>query len=118
MWLYVILAFVLVKTSFLGLGLVSVMVSLLALILLKLNIARPQPFVHMRAKRIYTSALWLHISVYVALVIKLFFIDSIEDVATFIAAHLVLHHLMAALIGATLLVLIIHSYFQFKALKH
>ncbi|WP_462158501.1 hypothetical protein [Pseudoalteromonas sp. GB56] len=116
MWLYVVFALILVKTSLLGLGLISIGLSLVALLAVNLNLIRVHPYITQRAKRIYKTALWLHISVYGLLVAKLIMIESLEDIPLFIAGHLLFHHLMAAVIGATLLVLVIRSYFGYKAL--
>lgn len=114
MWLYVILVVILIKTSLLGLGLVSIVLSAFGLLLLKLNVAKPTPFLQLRAKKMLRTALWLHLSVYALLILKLLLIDSYEDVPMFIASHLVLHHFMAALIGATLIVMLARSYFAYK----
>ncbi|MFY8273359.1 hypothetical protein AAEU32_04455 [Pseudoalteromonas sp. SSDWG2] len=117
MWLYVIFAVIVIKTSLLGLGIVSIMISCIALLVIKCRIINASAFVTSRARRIFRTALWLHVSVYVALVLKLILIDSVDDIPMFIASHLIVHHLMAAFIAATLIVMLIRGYFSSKSLN-
>ncbi|WP_105255508.1 hypothetical protein [Pseudoalteromonas sp. T1lg75] len=114
MWLYIILCLILVKTSLLGLGMLSIVLALLGLLLLRLGLGQPRPWAHRRAAKIFKLALGLHCLVYALLLVKLLLLESWEEVPMFIASHLVLHHMMAAFIGATLIFMLIRSYFTFK----
>ncbi|WP_105199242.1 hypothetical protein [Pseudoalteromonas sp. T1lg10] len=114
MWPYIILALILVKTSLLGLGGLSIVLALLGLLLLRLGLGKPEPWLRRRAAKILKLALGLHLLAYAMLLIKLFTLESWEDVPILIASHLVLHHMMAAFIGATLIFMLIRSYFIYK----
>jgi len=101
---------VVVKTSLLGLGGISLLLSCLALIALKVfsnHVAAP---LKQRIAQIFRTALFLHLSVYALLLIKLSLIDGWQDVPAFLLGHLVLHHAFSAFIGAIVLVMTIRIY--------
>ncbi|MCG7564774.1 hypothetical protein MHM95_00490 [Pseudoalteromonas sp. CnMc7-15] len=116
MWFYVILAVVLIKTSLLGLGVVSMAIALCAWLLLRLGVVAIHPSMKQGFRRLFKVALLLHLSVYVALILKLLLIDSFDDIPAFIVGHLLIHHLMSAVIGATVIFMLIRRYFYYKGL--
>ena len=68
-------------------------------------------------RNIFKIALVGHGSVYTILVVKIVFIDSLQAIPAFIAAHVLIHHLLSALTGAALCFMLIRLYFKDKASK-
>lgn len=94
-----ILVIALIKTSLLGLGIISISVAMLAILILKFAPLGIPEVSKKQFKRVYKIALFGHLSAYIGLIVKAFFIDGIEDIPTFIVSHLVLHHLLCAAIA-------------------
>ncbi|WP_259587907.1 hypothetical protein [Shewanella baltica] len=63
-------------------------------------------------RRLFITGAALHLLVYIGLITKLFLIDSLEDLPTFLISHLVFHHIISAAIAATLTFLAIRIYLQ------
>ncbi|MCF2856396.1 hypothetical protein L1286_02850 [Pseudoalteromonas sp. SMS1] len=112
-----IFAAILIKTSLLGLGLVSIMVCFCAMLILTFN--RPRIVSTIRAKflRLFKIALFGHISAYLGLLIKAYFIDGVEDIPAFIVGHFVLHHILCAIVAGTVTILTLRLYTQSKHLR-
>ena len=107
-----ILSGVLIKTSLLGLGWISIAIGLSGYLFcrwinFKLDIKLIGKF-----RRLFITAAALHLLVYIGLITKLFLIDSLEDLHTFLISHLVFHHIISAAIAATLTFLAIRIYLQ------
>ncbi len=101
---------VVAKTSLLGLGAMTLLLCVLALIAMKIlgkHLSRP---LQQRIAQIFRVGIYLHLSTYAMLLVKLLFIDGWEDVPAFLLGHLVLHHAFSAFIGAILIVLTIRIY--------
>ncbi|MCF6438209.1 hypothetical protein L1077_02020 [Pseudoalteromonas luteoviolacea] len=99
MLLAYILVIVLVKTSLLGLGAISILLAMLALLVIKYAPLKIEQQTKSQFNKIYLVVLFGHLSAYIGLLIKAFFIDGIEDIPTFIVSHLVLHHILCALVA-------------------
>jgi hypothetical protein len=98
------------KTSLLGLGAVTLLLCLVALLALRLfggNLS--QPLQH-RIGQIFRTGLYLHLATYTMLLFKLWFIEGWQDVPAFILGHLFLHHAVSALIATVLIVMTIRIY--------
>lgn len=121
----------LIKTSLLGLGGVSILLGLTGVIICALAtkvttntfthnnpnavaIMTHQRLLLARFKRFFLSAMGLHLATYFTLLLKLIFIDSAEDVAAFIVNHLVLHHVVCAVIGAVLTFMAVNLYLHYR----
>lgn len=107
-----ILSGVLIKTSLLGLGWISIAIGLSGYLFcrwinFKLDIKLIGKF-----RRLFITGAALHLLVYIGLITKLFLIDSLEDLPTFLISHLVSHHIFSAAIAATLTFLAIRIYLQ------
>lgn len=107
-----ILSGVLIKTSLLGLGWISIAIGLSGYLLCRwfnfnLDIKLIDKF-----RRLFITGAALHLLVYIGLITKLFLIDSLEDLPTFLISHLVFHHIISAAIAATLTFLAIRIYLQ------
>ncbi len=107
-----ILSAVLIKTSLLGLGWISITIGLSGYLFcrwfnIKLDIKLTDKF-----KRLFITGAALHLLVYIGLITKLFLIDSFEDLPTFLISHLVFHHAISAVIAAALTFLAIRIYLQ------
>lgn len=101
---------VVVKTSLLGLGLVTLGLCLLALLLLRLfgsNLT--QPLQH-RIGQLFRTGIYLHLAAYLLLLLKLLLIDGWQDVPAFIMSHLLMHHASSALIATILILMTMRIY--------
>ncbi|WP_306518127.1 hypothetical protein [Rheinheimera sp.] len=101
---------VVVKTSLLGLGLVTLGLCVIALVLLRLfgtNLS--QPLQH-RIGQIFRTGIYLHLAAYLLLLLKMLFIDGWQDVPAFMMGHLLMHHASSALIATILLLMTIRIY--------
>lgn len=105
---------ILVKTSLLGLGLLTVLLAIAALIGLRLFGNTLALSTRQRLVRVFKTALYLHLAAYGLLVLKLvyaMFADtSWGDIPSFVLSHLVLHHALSALSATILIVLTIQLY--------
>ncbi|WP_105167701.1 hypothetical protein [Pseudoalteromonas sp. T1lg23B] len=98
---YILLA-ITIKTSLLGLGMVSLLISLIALLFIKF-IAADMPEYHTkRFARAFKVAVFAHLSAYGLLIIKLAFVDGLRDIPAFIASHLIIHHILSGAIAGGL----------------
>jgi hypothetical protein len=101
---------VVAKTSLLGLGAVTLLLCLLALLALRLfggNLTAP---LRHRIGQIFRTGLYLHLATYLMLIVKMWLIEGWQDVPAFLLSHLVLHHAFSALIATVLIVLTIRIY--------
>lgn len=105
---------VLAKTSLLGLGVLTIVLACLAMIAHRLFADSLPLGSQLRLKTIFKTAIWLQLAVYLLLVVKLIVAvamdSSWQDIPTFILSHLVMHHVMSALIATVLIVLTIRLY--------
>ncbi|MCF2829579.1 MULTISPECIES: hypothetical protein [Pseudoalteromonas] len=115
MLLAFIYSIVLIKTSLLGLGLVSIVLSTIFILALHLNI----PTLSANAKSEFTKSFrfvtFSHLLGYLLLLSKLLFIDGWQDVPMFIASHLIMHHIWSGLIAAILTLTTLLKYQTFIA---
>ncbi|KZW99114.1 hypothetical protein JL49_19165 [Pseudoalteromonas luteoviolacea] len=107
-----ILSATLVKTSLLGLGIVSIMLSILALLIMSINKLHLSTIARQKFKRIFKVALVGHLFAYLGLLVKALLIDGAEDIPAFIVSHLVLHHVLCALVAGTVTYLTLRLYTQ------
>ncbi|MDK1287324.1 hypothetical protein [Pseudoalteromonas umbrosa] len=75
------------------------MLAALALLIIKYAPLKMVQTTKNQFKKIYLVVLFGHLSAYIGLLIKAFFIDGVEDIPTFIVSHLVLHHILCALVA-------------------
>ncbi|QYJ74321.1 hypothetical protein [Shewanella sp. FJAT-52076] len=121
---YLVVAAIMVKTSLMGLGGMSLAIASVAYLLNRLWMrSRARPFTgkqvsgqsqtnHLGSKfaQLCVTAVLLHLAVYFALVIKLLMMDGLEDIPAFLLSHLVLHHVLCALIGGIIALMTIRLY--------
>ncbi|WP_063381365.1 hypothetical protein [Pseudoalteromonas luteoviolacea] len=107
-----ILAAILVKTSLLGLGTVSIILSILALLIVGINGLNLPSITRAKFKRIFKVALAGHLLAYLGLLVKVVLIDGAEDIPALIVSHLVLHHVLSALVAGTITYLTLRLYTQ------
>ncbi|MCG7548393.1 hypothetical protein [Pseudoalteromonas sp. Of7M-16] len=110
MLLAFILVIVLVKTSLLGLGGISIVIAALSLLIIKLTSLDISMSHRLQFKRLFKVALWGHISAYLALFLKVILIDGFEDIPTFIVSHLILHHVLCATVAGVSVFLALRIY--------
>jgi len=101
---------VVVKTSLLGLGLVTLGLCFLALILLRIFGNQISPALQKRIGQIFRTGIYLHLATYSLLLLKMFMIDGWQDVPAFLLSHLVLHHFVSAFIATILILMTIRIY--------
>ncbi|QYJ72283.1 hypothetical protein K0H59_04285 [Shewanella sp. FJAT-51649] len=111
------LSAILIKTSLLGLGWISIGIGLGGYLFCRyyrLNLAAR---LVQKFKRLFITGAILHLLLYLGLIVKLFLIDSIEDIPTFFISHLVFHHALCALIAAALTFMAVGVYLTQQKLK-
>ena len=113
LFVYFVLAALLIKLSLFGLGLFSIVIAIFALILTRIMPLSNAVLVT-RFKRTYKIALFGHLAVYLLFIAKLLLIDGLEDVPSFIAAHLISHHIVSVILATSLLVITLRSYNVWK----
>lgn len=101
---------VVVKTSLLGLGLVTLGLCVLALILLRLFGSHLSQQLQRRIGQIFRTGIYLHLAAYCMLLLKMLLIDGWQDVPAFIMGHLLMHHASSALIATILILMTIRIY--------
>ncbi|MFC3032421.1 hypothetical protein ACFOEE_07820 [Pseudoalteromonas fenneropenaei] len=110
----VLLAFimvaVLVKTSLLGLGLLTLVFASIAMLCNRFNLMRLDNKTQQRFQRIFKTALGLHLLAYFGLIIKLWWIEGWQDIPAFIVSHLIFHHVLCAVVAGTLTLMAIRVY--------
>ncbi|MBQ4836246.1 hypothetical protein [Pseudoalteromonas luteoviolacea] len=109
-----ILVIVLVKSSLLGLGGISIVIAALSLLVIKLTSLGISKSHRLKFKRLFKIALWGHLSAYIALLLKALLIDGIEDIPTFIVSHLILHHALCATIAGVSVFLALRIYMDHR----
>ncbi|KZN36763.1 hypothetical protein N480_15955 [Pseudoalteromonas luteoviolacea S2607] len=107
-----ILAAILVKTSLLGLGSVSIILSIFALLIMGINRLNLSSSARAKFKRIFKVALAGHLLAYLGLLVKVLLIDGAEDIPALIVSHFVLHHVLCALVAGTITYLTLRLYTQ------
>ena len=110
---YIITA-VLIKLSILGLGMLTIISAFVGLLLLKVMHKKLSELLVNRFSKKFKIALCGHISVYIAFIGKMIFINDLSDIPTFLASHLVIHHIASGLIAATLMIMSLKTYNQLK----
>ncbi|MBQ4812239.1 hypothetical protein J8M20_12860 [Pseudoalteromonas luteoviolacea] len=107
-----ILVAILVKTSLLGLGVVSILLSIFALCVMSINKLPISELVRQKFKRVFKVALAGHMCAYLSLLVKALFIDGVQDIPAFIVSHLVLHHILCAFVAGVVTFLTLRVYAQ------
>lgn len=115
--LFFIITAIVIKLSILGLGVISILVSVLAILLLRFTACRIPNNLERRFAKKFKIALLAHISVYALFIAKLVFVDNLQDLPAFIASHLIVHHIASGLIAATLVFMSIKTYNQIKTIN-
>ncbi|KJY83811.1 hypothetical protein CWB89_12630 [Pseudoalteromonas piscicida] len=115
MLLAFIYSMVLIKTSLLGLGVVSIVLSTVFILALHLNIPALSANAKNQFVKSFKLVLFAHLLGYLLLVSKLLLIDGWQDVPMFIASHLIMHHIWSGLIAAILTLTTILKYQTFIA---
>lgn len=110
---YFALAGILVKLSLLGLGVLSIAIAVFALILLRFA-PLENALLATRFKRKFKIVLFGHLLVYSVFVMKLLLIDGFDDIPSFIAAHLISHHVVSVVLASSLLIITVRSYNLWK----
>ncbi|WP_010607367.1 hypothetical protein [Pseudoalteromonas maricaloris] len=110
MLLAFIYSIVLIKTSLLGLGLVSIVLSTIFILALHLNIPTLSTNAKSEFIKSFKFVTFSHLLGYLLLLGKLLFIDGWQDVPMFIASHLIMHHIWSGLIAAILTLTTILKY--------
>ncbi|MBR8842099.1 hypothetical protein [Pseudoalteromonas sp. JC3] len=110
MLLAFIYSIVLIKTSLLGLGLVSIVLSTVFILALHLNIPTLSTNAKSEFIKSFKFVTFSHLLGYLLLLGKLLFIDGWQDVPMFIASHLIMHHIWSGLIAAILTLTTILKY--------
>ncbi|WP_010364791.1 hypothetical protein [Pseudoalteromonas citrea] len=110
----VMLVITLIKTSLLGLGLISILIATLSLFIIKkLSLSHD---LTLAFTKIYNIALYGHLSLYAILCIKLLFFNDVTDIPAFIAGHLIIHHILSGLTSVLLMFFTIKLYVNRKSL--
>ena len=112
-----ILSGVLIKTSLLGLGWISIAIGLSGYLFCRWFYFNLDIKLIGKFRRLFITAAALHLLVYIGLITKLFLIDSLEDLPTFLISHLVFHHIISATIAAVLTFIAIGIYLQQQKIK-
>lgn len=112
-----IAAIAVIKSSLMGLGGLALMLSLLAWVLVKSGVTGLAPALKQRFGRLFALGALLHTAVYMALVAKLFFIEGFEDIPTFLLSHLLLHHIVCAIIAGVLTLFTVGVYLHYREHK-
>ncbi|AUJ69128.1 MULTISPECIES: hypothetical protein [unclassified Pseudoalteromonas] len=115
MLLAFIYSIVLIKTSLLGLGLVSIVLSTVFILALHLNIPTLSTNAKSEFIKSFKFVTFSHLLGYLLLLGKLLFIDGWQDVPMFIASHLIMHHIWSGLIAAILTLTTLLKYQTFIA---
>ncbi|TMN32868.1 hypothetical protein [Pseudoalteromonas sp. S2755] len=115
MLLAFIYSIVLIKTSLLGLGVVSIALSTVFILALRLNLPALSASAKNQFVKSFKLVLFTHLLGYLLLVGKLLLIDGWQDVPMFIASHLLIHHIWSGLIAAVLTLTTILKYQTFIA---
>ncbi|OHU86809.1 MULTISPECIES: hypothetical protein [Pseudoalteromonas] len=92
---YILLAAT-IKTSLLGLGVASLIISISALILIKFAFFNMPAYQHKHFARAFKIATFTHLSAYGLLIAKFTLLDGLQDIPAFIASHLIVHHILCA----------------------
>lgn len=109
-----ILSAILIKTSLLGLGWISIGIGLGGYLFCRFYHMNLADLLLKKFKQLFITGAILHLLLYLGLIVKLFLIDSLEDIPAFLISHLVYHH---ALIAAALTFMTIGVYLTQQKLK-
>lgn len=109
-----ILVLILIKTSLMGLGLLSIGLASFALITIKTRLLRLDEALQTRFTTKFKLVIYAHLVTYLLLVLKLSFLEGWHDVPAFIASHLVMQHVISASIAGILTWQTISTYQRFR----
>ncbi|MCG9962980.1 MAG: hypothetical protein ACRDCT_14965 [Shewanella sp.] len=112
-----ILSAILIKTSLLGLGWISIGIGVGGYLFCRFYHLNLADLLIKKFRRLFISGAILHLLLYLGLIVKLFLIDSLEDIPAFLISHLVFHHALCALIAAALTFMAIGVYLTQQKLK-
>ena len=86
------LSAILIKTSLLGLGWISIGIGVGGYLFCRFYHINLADLLVKKFRRLFISGAILHLLLYLGLIVKLFLIDSLEDIPAFLISHLVFHH--------------------------
>lgn len=112
-----ILSAIVIKTSLLGLGWISIGIGLGGYLFCRFYHMNLADLLLKKFKQLFITGATLHLLLYLGLIVKLFLIDSLEDIPAFLISHLVYHHALSALIAAALTFMAIGVYLTQQKLK-
>ena len=111
------LSAILIKTSLLGLGWISIGIGTGGYLFCRYYRFNLAARLVQKFKRLFITGAILHLLLYLGLIVKLFLIDSIEDIPAFFISYLVFHHALCALIAAALTFMAVGVYLTQQKLK-
>ncbi|MGL5393202.1 MAG: hypothetical protein ACRDA8_17785 [Shewanella sp.] len=112
-----ILCALLVKTSLLGFGSIAIGIALSGYLCCRYLDRKLAPELRRKFRRLFISAAGLHLLAYAAIFLKLLLIDSLEDIASLVVSHWVMHHGMSAVIAAIVTFMAIGIYLEQQKLQ-
>ncbi|MGL5148485.1 MAG: hypothetical protein ACRC7Q_13480 [Plesiomonas shigelloides] len=107
---YFVVAAAIIKLSLLGLGSMALLLSAVALMLANSKLTQLDAPLRHRFIRVFAAATLLHLAVYGLLVTKLFLMEGVNDIPAFFISHLLMHHVLSALIAGILTLMTIGVY--------
>ncbi|WP_419149656.1 hypothetical protein [Pseudoalteromonas 'SMAR'] len=109
-FLPLLLPLILIKTSLLGLGMVTIALAAGFSVLLRLLSRLFDANVTKKLRQLFTIAMVAHLLAYLALIIKLLLLQGWQDIPMFIASHIVIHHVWCGLTALLITVLTLSNY--------
>lgn len=113
-FLPLLLALILIKTSLLGLGIVTIGLAASFSVLLRLLSRRFHRDVNKKLQQLFATAIVAHLIAYLVLIVKLLLLQGWQDIPMFIASHIIIHHVWC---GLTALLLAIITLSNFNLLR-
>ncbi len=107
---YFLTAIAIIKISLMGFGSIALLVSGTAWLVAKAEFTGVNSALRHKFARVFAMGATLHLLVYAGLIAKLFFIDALEDIPAFLLSHLLMHHVMCALIAGVLTLMTVSVY--------
>ncbi|MCL2913770.1 hypothetical protein L2725_08190 [Shewanella corallii] len=108
--IFMLVSVVLIKLSLIGQGLMSIAIGAIAWIVCRKLPFKLDPVLKQKFSRLFATAALLHISLYLVLIAKMTLIDKASDIPGFMLSHLLLHHLVCALLAAPLVFMTVAIY--------
>lgn len=105
-----IIALIVIKLSLLGMGMTTITAAMAGWLVCRIRLGKITSQIRRKFHRLFLTAIGLHLLVYISMLIKLFMLSSFSQLPEFILAHLVLHHIISAVISAILVFMAINIY--------